>query len=47
LSIFARFYVRDSGQLFVEPIQTGDVVGLREWRCLQKHGYDPDACASQ
>ena len=47
LSLFARFYVRDTGQLFVEPIQTGEVVGLHEWRCLQKHGYDVEACAKK
>jgi hypothetical protein len=44
LSYLARFYVRNNGQLFVEPIQTGEVVGLREWRCLQQHGYEIDSC---
>ena len=47
LSFFARFYVRNSGQLFVEPIQTGEVVTVREWRCLQKHSYDSEACAKK
>jgi len=46
LSYFARFYVRNNRQLFVEPIQTGEVVGQREWRCLQRHGYELDACSS-
>ena len=44
LSHFARFYVRENGQLFVEPIQTGGLVSVSQWRCLQKRGYDVDAC---
>ena len=47
LSIFARFYVRNDGRLFVEPIQTGEIVDLGEWRCLQKKGYDSDLCANK
>jgi hypothetical protein len=46
LNYFARFYVRNNGQLFVEPIQTGEVVGLREWRCLQRYAYESDACST-
>src|SRR6478752_3016113 len=34
-------------QLFVEPIQTGEVVSVSEWRCLQKHSYETDACAAK
>lgn len=41
---FAGFYVRNDGTLFVEPVETGSVVTLKEWRCLQKHSFDAAAC---
>jgi hypothetical protein len=41
---FATFYVRDGGEVFVDSIQTGAVVTLEEWRCLQRNEYEVEYC---
>lgn len=41
------FYAREDGKLFVEPIETGEVVHLEQWRCLLRHDFDAAACPSE
>lgn len=38
------FYVTQEGALYVEPIQTGEVVSLEQWRCLLRHGFGSSRC---
>lgn len=41
---FATFYVREDGELFVEPVETGEVVRIWEWRCLRGHNFEMESC---
>lgn len=40
------FYAREDGKLFVEPIETSEVVHLKQWRCLLKHNFEAVLCAN-